>query len=55
MPPFGVPEGREYGDLVAERLAELVRSEPLESRDDLHRYEAYAQTNCVHPPLQTVF
>ncbi|CAM9115468.1 unnamed protein product [Laminaria digitata] len=30
-------EGREYGDLVAERLVELVRSEPLESRDSLHR------------------
>ncbi|CAM9816122.1 unnamed protein product, partial [Ectocarpus sp. 12 AP-2014] len=30
-------EGRQYGDLVAERLVELVRSEPLEGRDDLHR------------------
>lgn len=31
------PEGQEYGDLVAERLVELVRSQPRESRDDLHR------------------
>ncbi|CAM9732253.1 unnamed protein product, partial [Scytosiphon promiscuus] len=30
-------EGRDYGDLVAERLVDLVRSQPRESRDDLHR------------------
>ncbi|CAM9122963.1 unnamed protein product [Sphacelaria rigidula] len=30
-------DGKEYGSLVAERLVKLVRSEPLETRDALHR------------------
>lgn len=30
-------DGKEYGDLVAERLVKLVRSESLDTRDALHR------------------
>lgn len=30
-------DGKEYGDIVADRLVKLVRSQALDTRDSLHR------------------